>query len=474
MKKIFAIIALFVISGTGFAQSQFVGNWEGSVDVGKGILLKLIFHITQSGDTLSATMDSPNQGVMGIACQHLEALGDSIIIDMSNVGVVYNGKLDGQAIRGKWFQAGRSTSIDFFKTEKTTGLARPQTPEPPFDYKVEDVIYHNKDKSIQYGATITMPKGNGPFPTVMLITGSGQQNRDEELFGHKPFAVIADYLTKRGYLVIRVDDRGVGKTTGDVLNATTADFANDVMQGVNYLETRKEVNTKKIVLMGHSEGGIIAPMVASKRKDIYAIVLLAGPGIKITQLMEEQSAAILEGSSPDSNMVQRYKVLYHDMETAVLSATDSNDAKNRINLVMDRWTKLTSPQIVSALGLENSENKDAYVRSFVDIYNNKWFNYFLRMDPTPVLESLTCKVLALNGEKDVQVIAKSNLNGIREALSKSKSAGFDVGEVPGLNHLFQQCNTCTSGEYGAITQTISPVVLTAIGDWLDTRVRDGK
>ena len=472
MKKIFLFIALLTVSAVSFSQTLFVGNWEGSVTTAKKI--RLIFHIVQKGDSLSATMDSPDQGVTGIACQNIIADKDSLIVDMTNMGIVYNGKLHGDVINGTWHQAGKNFDIDFKKTNQPTELYRPQTPKPPYSYVSEDVIYYNKDKSIQYGATITMPKGKGPFPAILLITGSGQQNRDEELFGHKPFAVIADYLTKRGYLVMRVDDRMVGQTTGDITNATTADFATDVMQGVNYLETRKEVDKKKIVLMGHSEGGLIAPMVAAKRKDIYAIVLLAGPGVEIPQLMEEQSAAMLENSSPNEETLHQYKKLYRSMENAVLAAKDSIDVKNRLGLVVDAWLKTTAPEIVETVGINDEKTKDEYIRSFVGIYKNSWFYYFLHVDPAVYLEKLSCKVLAINGEKDVQVIAKSNLEGIKASLQKSKSHSYEIKELPGLNHLFQQCVTCTSNEYGVLTETIAPIALQTIGNWLDKNVKEAK
>ncbi len=472
MKRISLFFVLFAIAAVSFAQAQFVGNWEGSVNVGKK--LRLVFHIKQDGDSLLTTMDSPDQGVTGISCQHTVTDHDSMIVDMSNIGIVYEGKLLGDTIQGLWHQGGMNVAITFVKTTKPSELYRPQTPKPPFDYISEDVIYYNKDKSIRFGATITKPKGNGPFPTVLLITGSGQQNRDEELFGHKPFAVIADYLTKDGYLVMRVDDRGMGQTTGDAINATTADFAGDVMQGVNYLETRKDVNAKRIVLIGHSEGGIIAPMVAVQRKDIYAIVMMAGAGVKIPELMEEQSAAIIESASPNKGMIEQYKKLYRSMEDAVLAASDSNDVRNRATLAMDTWMRNTVPDMIKAAGMGDEDAREQYINSFVTVYKSKWFNYFLRIDPINYLPKLTCKVLAINGEKDIQVIAKTNLQGMKDALMKSKAKEYELKELPGLNHLFQQCNTCTSDEYGTLTETISPSALSVMGVWLDENVKNSK
>jgi pimeloyl-ACP methyl ester carboxylesterase len=471
MKKLTSVFALVFITASIFAQSKFIGNWQGSVNVGKK--LRLVFHVTPSGDTVISTMDSPDQGVTGITCERTYIEKDSILFDMSNMGIEYAGELKGDSIVGTWFQKGLKIAITFYKTDKTAELYRPQTPKPPFSYESEDVIYFNTDNSIQYGATITKPMGKGPFPAVLLITGSGQQNRDEELFGHKPFAVIADFLTKRGYLVMRVDDRGVDKSTGDYINATTLDFAGDVNTSIDYLKTRSEVNKNKIVLIGHSEGAIIAPMVASKRKDIDAIVMMAGAGEKISKLMLEQSAAIIESVQPDTEMIRDFKRLYKSMEDVVLNAKDSDDAKNKVTLTLDLWLKQVKPDMAREIGITSNETKDQYIASFTEMYTNPWLRYFLSMDPVPYLEHLSCKVLALGGSRDIQVIAKSNLAGIKQALTKSKSKTYEVKELPGLNHLFQHCKTCTSGEYGELTETIAPEALNMIGDWLDKNVKAG-
>ncbi|MBS1688790.1 MAG: alpha/beta hydrolase [Bacteroidetes bacterium] len=471
MKKATVLVAIFSLLALAVnAQNKFIGSWEGAIKTTKTI--RLIFHIKEDAGKLSATMDSPDQGVTGIACKAVNINGDSVTIDMSGIGIMYKGRMTTDTtIVGVWKQGGMGIPIDFMKTANPAELYRPQTPKPPFNYVSEDVIYPNKDKSIQYGATITMPKGKGPFPAVLLITGSGQQNRDEEIFGHKPFAVIADYLTRNGYAVLRVDDRGMGQTTGELKNVTTADFAQDAEVSLDYLRSRKEVDKKKVGLMGHSEGGMIAEMLASKRKDIDFIVLLAAPGINIKDMMKDQAGAVLASSGVDSSIVSQYRNLYGSMEDAALASKDAADMKEKMTLAVKTWKLSASQDAIKTVGISTAEDEADYVNQMQAAVSGAWFSYFLRFDPQPYLRSLSCKVLALNGDRDIQVPARTDLEGIRQSLAKSKTKVYEVKELKGLNHLFQQCTACTVKEYAALTETMSPTALRTIGEWLDANVK---
>lgn len=466
---LFAVIfSLFALAAN--AQNKFIGSWEGAIKTTKTI--RLIFHIKEDAGKLSATMDSPDQGVTGIGCKAVNIHGDSVIIDMSGIGIMYKGRMTTDTtIAGLWQQGGMSIPIDFMKTASPAELYRPQTPKPPFNYVSEDVIYTNKDKSIQYGATITMPNGKGPFPAVLLITGSGQQNRDEEIFGHKPFAVIADYLTRNGYAVLRVDDRGMGQTTGDLKNVTTADFAQDAEVSLGYLKSRKEVDKKKIGLMGHSEGGMIAEMLASKRKDIDFVVLLAAPGVNVKDLMKDQAGAVLAANGVDSPIVNEYRKLYGSMEDAALTSKDASDMKEKMTLAVKTWKLGASQDAIRTVGVSTADDETDYVNQMQAAVSGAWFSYFLRFDPQPYLRNLSCKVLALNGERDIQVPARANLEGIRQSLAKSKTKVYEVKELKGLNHLFQQCTICNVKEYAVLTETISPAALRTISEWLDANVK---
>jgi pimeloyl-ACP methyl ester carboxylesterase len=358
------------------------------------------------------------------------------------------------------------------KTEKPSTFNRPQTPQPPFDYEIEDITYYNNDSSIRYGATITLPKGKGPFPAILLISGSGQQNRDSELFGHKLFAVIADHLTKAGYIVLRVDDRGVGQTTGKLAAATTADFAQDAEYGINYLTKRAETDNGKIGLVGHSEGGMIAEMIAARRKDISFMILMAAPGVSNMQLLEDQNAALYEKAGLSNDKVEAYRKLYRNIVKVGVKAKDTAALYKDIAKVVAEWKKKTPGDVVLATtGISDEASERKFVQTFADAFAKPWYRYFAAYDPKSNLQKTTADILALNGDKDLQVIAASNIEGIRRALSKGKAKSYEVKILPGLNHLFQTCKTCTIAEYAQLEETISPVALKAMKDWLDKEVK---
>ena len=471
MKKLSVLLLTLLCTNFAFAQSKFVGIWEGALLVADN-KVRLVFYITETNGKLSCKMDSPDQGQTSIPCTKIDYKGDSIWFEIGSAGISYNGKLTSyQLIDGQFAQSVYTIALPLEKTNTPTQLLRPQTPKPPFSYKIEDVTYYNADKTIKFGGTITIPSGTGSFPAILLISGSGQQNRDEEIYGHKPFAVMADYLTKQGYVVLRVDDRGVGSTTGDVQNATTADFVKDASASLNYLATRKEANKNKLGIIGHSEGGQIATMLAAERKDINFIVSLAGPGVPIVELMEEQSVAVFQSNGADSAFVSHYRTLYRGIIASINAAKDSNDAAIRIQESINQWKKGVSPQTVMDMGLVSPKSESEYIQAYVNIYNNKWYNYFLHSNPQPYIEKLSCKVLVLNGEKDIQVLPATNLEGFRKSLKKSSSKKYDVKELKGLNHLFQTCNECHTGEYSTLDETLSPSLLTELSTWLNTNVK---
>ncbi|OSZ81987.1 hypothetical protein CAP35_01585 [Chitinophagaceae bacterium IBVUCB1] len=468
MQKLFSTLVGITCSIAAAAQSP-VGNWEGEMNVGQKV--RLVFRVKEANGKLAATMDSPDQGVTGVPVASTTITGDSILFDLNNAGIQYAGLLKDNEITGVWKQGGMNFPLLMKRTDKPTELSRPQTPKPPYGYLSEDVTFKNADGSISYGATITMPAGGKTYPAVLLISGSGPQNRDEELMGHKPFAVMADYLTKKGYIVLRVDDRGVGQTTGDRKKATSADFAKDAHAAIDYLKTRKEVNAKKIGMLGHSEGGMIAPMVAIERKDIDFIVLMAGPGVKIYELMEDQSAAVMQASGVAPAIVAEYRKLYRGIEQSIISSATGEEAQNKMIQVTTAWKNTASKDAIALVDIDDFEKEKKFVAEFMKIYHDAWFNYFLKYDPQPVLQKLSCKVLALNGDKDMQVLSKPNLEGMRQMLTKSKTKNYEIKELQGLNHLFQTCKKCTVQEYGILEETIAPIALQAVGDWLDKWVK---
>jgi pimeloyl-ACP methyl ester carboxylesterase len=356
-------------------------------------------------------------------------------------------------------QRGQTFPLDFSreKVEKKV-IVRPQEPKKPYPYYSEEVAFENKtDKNVLAGS-LTLPKKVGHFPVVILITGSGPENRDEELFGHKPFLILADYLTKKGIAVLRFDDRGVGKSTGDFKTATTVDFARDVQAGVDYLKTRKEIDKSKIGLIGHSEGGVIAPIVAGNSKDIDFIVLLAGTGIRGDKLILLQKEKLERQMGVPENEIQKGQEIYKGAYEIILKSDATND-----NLK----TQIKS-YFKSQFGDKKSEQE---INAATAEITNLWFVFFLKLDPASALEKVKCPVLAINGDKDVHVPADVNLDAIKKALTKGGNSKVTAKVLPNLNHMFQECKTGLPNEYETIEQTFSPIALEEVSKWILVQVK---
>ncbi|MBL0267748.1 MAG: alpha/beta fold hydrolase [Chitinophagaceae bacterium] len=468
---------LVLLLGTAFSSihgqnSKFTGSWEGVLQA--GIEIRIVFHIEENGKVKA---DSPDQSAFGLTCKDAIIKNQEIQIEITAVKASFSGRLINDSTIEGTFTQGADLPLTLKKTSKTDqpktpeALKRPQQPLPPFPYQSEDLIYANADSSLRFGATITIPEGKGPFPAVVLISGSGPQNRNEELMGHQPFAVLADYLTRRGFIVLRADDRGVAKSTGVFDKATSRDFADDVNTHINYLLQRKEVNKKQIGLIGHSEGGMIAPMVAAERKDIAYIVLMAGPGVPCMDLLVEQNIAIYQSYGIPENAAAALRPVFKKIATAATQSPDMKTGFTQASAAAEEWAAQTDTATLRLLEMTQKKDRDKYIRELILTMSNPWFRYFLSFDPAPYLQQLKCAVLAINGGKDIQVLPKQNLPGIETALKKSKSKNYLVKELPGLNHLFQTCKECTIEEYRAIEETIAPIALETMGDWLQKIVK---
>jgi pimeloyl-ACP methyl ester carboxylesterase len=450
--------------------------FEGKLKVG-GIELRLVFHLFKQADgTYLATMDSPDQGARGLAFDEVSVKDDAVRLELKSAKLVYEGKLDKdrKKMTGNLKQAGGTYPLTLEKVAKVKEARRPQTPKKPYPYEEIEVAYENKKGGVKLAGTLTEPRSGGPFPAVLLITGSGPQDRDETIFGHKPFLVLADYLTRRGIAVLRVDDRGVGGSTGKTSESTSADFAGDVLAGVEFLKGRKEINASQIGLIGHSEGGIIAPLVASRAKDIAFIVLLAGTGLPGEEILYLQGAAILKVAGADPEMLAKQKAVQARIFAIVREEKDTAAAEKKIRTALDEFvSKLSKEEKKQGLeSLGGSSAMDAQAQMVL----SPWFRHFLDYDPRPALRKVTCPVLALNGEKDVQVPAEVNLKAIAAALKEAGNKDVTTLQLPNLNHLFQTCKTGSVTEYAAIEETLAPVALETIADWISKRagVKGGK
>ena len=447
------------------AEGKLTGLWQGSVSF-QGMSLRLVFHIDRdSTGSLKATLDSPDQAVKGIPVSQADVRGDSLFLDVKVIAGSFLGAIlpGDSVISGSWRQGGMAFPVELRPILAVAEIHHPQEPKPPYPYLAEDVSYENNAAGITLAGTLTKPSTGGPFPTVLLITGSGPQNRDEELFGQKPFLVIADYLTRRGIAVLRVDDRGIGKSTGVFGTATTLDFAGDVKAGIAYLKTRDDVDKKHIGLIGHSEGGLIAPMAACESKDVAFIILMAGPSLKGDQILTLQDSLISNVMGVPAEAISRE--LQMNRRLFALAETESDTAK--LHADIRQVLEESAGKDTSSGGKMTSDQVEATARQFV----SPWFRFFISYDPMPTLERVTCPVLALDGSKDLQVPAEQNIEGMKRAFAKSGNTRAKAVLLPGLNHLFQTAGTGSPTEYAKIEETVSPDALKVMGDWIEENVR---
>jgi uncharacterized protein len=452
-----AIVTLLVIlvGPLAFAQtpaSPVAGAWEGAIDTG-AIKLRIGVAVTVQADgTLSATMDSPDQGAYGLPLNNVTFTDGVLKFALQRANGSFEGRLNGAGteIAGTWTQ-GMGLPLVLKKVEKLTRLSRPQEPKPPFPYRSEQVSIPNAAApAVVLDGTLTVPEGKGPFPAVVLITGSGPQNRDEELMGHKPFLVLADHLTRQGIAVLRYDDRGVGRSTGSFASATSEDFAGDAWAAWQKLSTRPDIDPKRIGLLGHSEGGLIAPMLAAAHPEIAFVVMLAGPGVTGEQIMLAQGAAIMKASG------------------APEAAIEANvNIQKQVFAILREET--STARIVERLGAIPVGTKEASA-ALVKQSSSPWLRFFAFYDPAPALAKVRCPVLAIAGALDLQVLPAQNLPAIGAALVRGGNQNHTVLELPGLNHLFQNAKTGLPAEYAQIEETMAPAALETITTWIRKQV----
>ncbi|NOY48023.1 MAG: alpha/beta hydrolase [Chlorobi bacterium] len=462
MKKIVLLLIVSMTILTIHGQ-DISGQWNGVLKV-QGIQLRLVFNITKDEKGYSSTMDSPDQGAKGIPVTSTNFENSILKIELSNAGIFYEGTLnDKHVFIGIFKQSGQSFPLNLTqeKIEKEK-VVRPQEPTKPYPYYSEDVKFENTKDKITLAGTLTLPKKDGIFPAVILITGSGPQNRDEELLGHKPFLVLSDYLTKNGIAVLRYDDRGTAESTGNFKTATTRDFVTDVEFALKYLLTRKEIDKNHIGLIGHSEGGIIAPIVAAKSKDVNFIVLLAGTGIRGDKLLLLQQELIGKVSGTNDADLQKNKLISKGAFDIVLKSKNTDSLKTELTNYISQAMK-DNPNLSKKL---SGMSKDDFVKLQVTQLISPWMNYFIKYDPSLILEKVKSPVLAINGSKDLQVPAKVNLEAIKKALEKGGNKNVTTKELPNLNHLFQESKTGAPSEYATIQQTFSPIALSEILHWI--------
>jgi uncharacterized protein len=457
---LFTALAVAPAGVSGAAPEQAVApTWQGTLDAG-AMKLRLVLHVVQGeGGGLAATLDSIDQGAKGLKVDVIRLDGDKLHLELTPLGARYDGTLDASRteMRGTWQQGGGSLPLTFKAVTVEEKLRRPQEPQPPLPYDAKEVTFPSLAPGVTLAGTLTLPRGAAKAPAVALITGSGPEDRDETVFGHKPFLVLADHLTRRGIAVLRFDDRGVGGSSPGAPGATTRDFSADALGAAAFLKSRPEVDATRIGLLGHSEGAAIAVMAAAGSPDVAFVAMLAGAGLTGERVLELQTEAVARTSG--ASEAQIASVLSVNRTVYAIVREDTNDAS-------------AGAKIRKAL--EGQGLPEAAVEAQLKTVLSPWFRFFLTYDPATDIAKLRVPVLALTGDKDVQVVAKPNLDAIRSALERAGHKEHTVVALPGLNHLLQECKTGAIAEYSAIEQTMAPKALEMVGDWILARAKGSR
>jgi pimeloyl-ACP methyl ester carboxylesterase len=451
---------------TGDAGGRILGTWQGVLASG-AFRERMSFVIDRdSTGGLHGTIKMLDQGGVELPAA-VAAHGDTLSFTIAAQHISYSGVMTtvGDSVRGTFMQGSNSIPLSFGRsTLESVSVGRPQDPIPPYPYNTKEVTVAS-DGGVRLAGTVVIPEGPGPFPAVVFVTGSGPQDRDEALMGHRPFLVIADYLARHGIASLRYDDRGFAKSTGTFETATSADFAADAEAALHFLQRVPGIARDRVGIVGHSEGGLIGPMVAARTRDVAFLVLMAGPGMPGDSLSLLQLRRLASSSTPSAQVdaqVDNNRRLFH----AVSGARDSADAVARVLAV--------GQEIIGAL----PENQRAAAASRLDQtipkLMNPWMRYFLRYDSRTALRNVRVPVLALGGTLDTQVPARENLSGIDAALKAAGNTDYRIVELPNLNHLFQTATNGTPSEYATIEETIAPQVLDLIASWINQRFGRGE
>ncbi len=458
MKRI--LILTFFISSLAISQ-ELQGDWYGEVSIAT-MATKFNFHITNSDRTFQTTMDIPDQKAIGFPLTSTTLENGKLVMESTDIKGVFNAEYKDNQFIGTFTQNGMSFPFWMKKgVLEQKVVNRPQEPMPKFNYLADEVMFENTIDHVVLSGTLTYPKGKGPFPAVILVSGSGPQNRNSEVLDHKPFFVIADFLTQNGFAVLRFDDRGVGKSTGDFGKATTKVFAKDVEAAAQYLRNNSIADPKKISLIGHSEGGVVVPIVASNPKNkIASIILLAGtalPGTEVILLQQELIARV--SGEEEAEIASNRK-----MTEAIFSFLKEHESEPEIKESLEGFILEYLDQ--NPMELSESMSKEQLINTLVGSYSSDWIRFFLLYNPKEAFLQVKCPVLALNGSNDLQVTPKENLSQFSALAKESGNKQVTTQELEGLNHLFQHSKTGAPSEYAEIEETFSPEVLIIMKDWL--------
>ncbi|MFN7949891.1 MAG: alpha/beta hydrolase [Blastocatellia bacterium] len=439
------------------------GNWLARLEF-NGSTLRLVLKIVANSDgSLIAKLDSLDQGARDLPMDEITQEGDTLRFVAQKLGLHYEGKLNlkGAEIAGTLKQGGGALPLVFRRTAVAPTLHRPQDPLPPYPYHEEEVSYKNENENVKLAGTLTFPRDGKRHPAVLLITGAGAQDRNETIAGHRPFLVLADALTRAGIAVLRVDDRGVGGSDAGVPNPTSENYVEDVLAGIAYLKTRQEIAPQQIGLIGHSEGGMIAPLAAVRSSDVAFIVLLAGGGQPGTELIYTQTALQQKKNGVAASVTAQTIAAQQQLFAILQAEPENTSAEKKLRACLQQQLEKLPADQRAAFA-----SGKATLEAQIPLFLSAWFRYFIAYDPRPTLVKVKVPVLALNGENDVQAAAKENLSLIAAALKAGGNRDYTIQSFPKLNHLFQTSETGLPHEYERSEETIAPAVLTTITNWI--------
>ena len=445
------------------SNSKIEGMWRGGIEIQGEDIPDIVFQIFKNADgVLRSMLESPDQ-TFRVVVDSIMFKDNDIRLILKSMNGTFEGKLktDDMIIEGQWQQGEQTFPLTLKHIDNIPERIKPQDPKRPYPYIEEEVIYENKKAGIKLVGILSYPAANGYYPAVLLIDGSGLGDRNDIATGQRSFQVLADHLTRQGIAVLTVDKRGVWRSTGDFSQATTEDFAHDVFAGIEYLKNRRDINSKQIGLVGLSEGAMIAAMIAAQSSDVAFLVEMAGPGKGLDEIMVEQKClnAKAEGASDENISILRnwYKHFY------TVAKTENDDVVIE-KKIRDKYEKMTEPE-KEILGWSERKLSDEMRRVL-----SPWWRYLLNYDPQSFLMNVKCPVLAINGSKDQQVVAKENLKGIEEALKSGGNKQITILELEGLNHNFQNAETGAESEYAKIAERMAPSAMDTISVWVKRQI----
>lgn len=449
---------LFVVNLI-YSQSPY-GEWYATLKVAN---LPLVFHIEKDGEKNQITVDSPKQQAFKMPAEIVISSDHTLKVEMINLGVSFEGVYYTDSISGTFKQGPIIEAMTFYREKIEHEKAkRPQNPKAPYSYLQESVKFKSLQDSFSLAGTLTLPKDKNNIPAIVLVSGSGPQNRDEEMMGHRPFWVLADYLTNLGYAVLRYDDRGTFNSEGDFSAATTHDFVNDAAAAVHYLKKRPEVDSTKVVVIGHSEGGLIANILGAKMPNLSGIVSLAGTSIRGDSILNIQTRLIAESNGEKGDQWELTNSFNELIWEAAIKSQNIQGFEKELAIISHHFIKRFRKK-----GFIKKREQAEITTTVKNTWLNPWIYEFIRYSPSIDIPNIKCNVLVLIGSKDIQVTSKENTDGYEQLLPKNEKLHL-VKELKGLNHLFQSCKTCTISEYGKIEETFSTIALEEIRSFLKT------